>query len=118
MSIDLTLAFDCDWNSRRVIAYSRLEVTQDYHLFALIRSLPQHQLPPKMEVLWYDDDGCRYRTDDAYGAPLRWVKAIDLAKAFFDFLSDSLKEEDSYTNATYHFLANLPPDTPVILFWH
>lgn len=118
MGTDLTLvldrhgqAFDMGW----FLGYDRMSVPRDYELFSLISEAGTNPLPPTVKFEWYGDEGLEAKTEDPYGDPLRWIVAGELARVFEKHFG-----ERGYGHgvAIMHYLSHLPPDTPVILFWH
>jgi hypothetical protein len=85
-----------------------LRLDRDYALFDRVLAVPREAAPV---VTTHSDDGWRDTWADAYGAPLRLAYPRDLAAAFTGDLSP-------WNAAVGAFLAALPPDVPVYLYWH
>lgn len=110
MSYCLTLGIIKNDGISHVMAYDRLRVdTQDDDLFELIRAAAT---PLGSVVYWWNDDGCKQLTADAYDFPLTFLTAYHLAFLLGDVSSDP------WDSAVKTFLVALPPATRVVLFWN
>lgn len=121
MGVDLTLLphkygpYSPDAPTPWHTAYDRLSLTHNKDLLALVQELEdQHSrpMPEDIPVDWYGDDGLKRITQTPYGFPLRYVTAGQLA---------TISPPDStsdWNRGVWAFLARLPADTPVILYWH
>lgn len=114
MGLDLTLcpsqypmAPGADW----FLAYSRLKLDRQYALFDQIRALEAQPLPPAWTFDWYGDAGIQHRTEDPYGCPLTALQAGQFHRMAPAGLSP-------WNRAVLTFLCAVPPDTPVVLWWH
>lgn len=113
MSLDLTLAVE-EWPSfgRKFLAYNRVSVGfQDYKVFHKIRD-DAETLPE--EVLWYDDEGLQTTREDKYGVALTFITAGKLAK----HLQYTKQLGRGGATAVAAYIAALPPETRVLLWWH
>ncbi len=117
MGVDLTLAFNVvpqvapQIGGMRFLAYSRLRLSRNYDTWDLIKSVPSHPLPEPID--WYDDEGIKSVIVDPYGEPLRYAKAGDLGAIW-----DELPAGDRWNLAVFLFLAGIPSETWVVLYWH
>lgn len=110
MGIDLTLA---------AIEYERLApwlpsalvcLNRNYDLQDAIKELPSEPLTGN--ILWYEGDGLKPRFDDQYGEPLKFVRAVWFRKLELVNLSPG------WNLAAMLWVRELPPETPVVLYWH
>lgn len=111
MGIDLTLSpAQYGSGTSSDLADTRVSLDRDYALFDQIKALPSWLT--RFPLYWYGDDGVNLRSTDPYGDPLRYVCAVEFA---------AIKPADDATawnRAAIAFLAALPPDTRVYLWWH
>jgi hypothetical protein len=121
MGLDLSVVpvnyHQMDW----WLGNNRLGFNRDYFLFEQIDSkgrtdldpLPKicnpKPLPPNVQFDWYDDEGLETITTDPYGTPLTYVTAGELAE---------VKSEHDWNAAIIAMMKALPPQTPVVLYWH
>jgi len=106
MGVDLTLlplAADRIWMSHDIIRVGRRR-----ELWGLVAQLPQKPIPEPL----YCFDGPH--EESPYGERLTYTTAADLL---------TLKEHDavtgSWTNrAVWAYLAQMPPDWPIVLYWN
>lgn len=117
MGVDLTIAPDRwslpqggerDW----WLANNRLDLLRNYHLYDQIKALPSSPLEPDTTFGWYGDDGVERETEDAYGNPLRYVRAGDLGT-----IPDQ-PDYPAWNRAVLAFVRALPPETRIMLWWH
>ena len=102
-------------------ADTRIELEWDEELFALVgppneEPPPGHRprrLPGNVTFRWHGDEGLHDRTCDARGNRLTFLTAGEL-----DALRPAAKATASWWNqAVFAFIAALPAETPVVLFW-
>jgi hypothetical protein len=99
--------FGGNWYVRTV-----LELRRDYRVFDLVRSVKCHLVGPLKKVFVPGDRECPACTEDAYGSPLTFAMAGDLA-------SVNLPDDAAYwTQAAWAYLRSLPMDTVVVLWWN
>jgi hypothetical protein len=123
MGVDLTICpktYGSFEDNKWFLAYTRIGLERDYDLFAQI-DMPSRPgvrqvcdpkpLPATVRFDWYEDGGVKQRTDDPYGAPLRFVWAEELARVDVGRSSD-------WNKAALAFVRGLPPRTPIVLWWH
>lgn len=117
MGVDLTLLplLSPDyWVSHDVI-----QVERRRELWDPIMELPQQAIPCPLVCFLArrEDDGetCYGpRTDDPYGAALSYTTAGDLGS-----LRDHEGVRDNEKNrAAWAWLSEMPPDWPIVLYWH
>ena len=116
MGVDLTLLplfSPRTWFSHDLI---RLERRRD--LWPQIVELRQHEIPEKLGCyLAHDAQGetCYGDIDqDCYGDTLKWTTPSELLK-----LKDHHEVKDNWQNqAVWAYLAHMPPDWPIVLYWH
>lgn len=89
---------------------SPLSVPNGGPLLDRIAALSSDPMPEGQAVTRIDPYGDT--TTDAYGQPLRMVHAGDLAAV------DLGSEPGLWGPAVWAFLAALPAETPVVLYWH
>jgi len=120
MGLDLTVApiqfHTMDW----WLANNRLSFDRNYALFSQIAPIGRGDgklvckpkpLPEGKRLDWYADEGCKQVTEDPYGTPLTYVPAAEFRKV-------KPKGTNDWNKAILAFLKTLPPDTPVVLWWH
>jgi len=116
MGVDLTLLplIGPDfWASHDVIQLNRRSA-----LWPEIAKLKQHPIPmPLTCYLSRGEDGeSRYGNTekDPYGDPLKWTTAAELLT-----LKDHEVVVDDWQNrAVWAYLSHMPPDWPIVLYWH
>lgn len=89
---------------------TRIDLHRDYELFNQIKALPS--LKGWLPVRWYEDDGLKERTTDPYGNDLKYTTASEFAAV------DVPDDATDWNRAAIAFLAALPPETRVYLWWH
>lgn len=115
MSLDLTLC-PYDWPGRIdwdfFLAYTRLRCGgASGFAERLERSgVTPHPLPPRSRFSWYGDEGLKDYTTDPYGTPLTYLTAAELLSV--------APPENERGPSVWAYLKALPPDTPVVLWWH
>jgi len=111
MGIDLTLhpikfAHLKDW----WLLTESLSMDRDYALYDQIKNLGSIRANIEgRRIQRYEDDGLKEIIEDAYGSPLHYVLAGQLA---------TILPESDWNKAIVAFLKALPPSTPVLLYWH
>ena len=116
MGVDLKLfpiTFRESWS-----AFDSLDVERRRELWDDIVELPSLEIPkPVYCTEGRDDHGepCHGEvTESPYGARLRWVNAGDLLT-----LKDHEAVRDNWRNrAVWAYLAEMPADWPIVLYWH
>lgn len=91
--------------------YNRLVIERDYELFKAIQKLPSQPLKQNQDVSYYGDEEIEDILVDAYGNQLHWIAASEFRKI-------AVVDLTSWNVAIMAFLQNLPPDMPVVLYWH
>lgn len=121
MGIDLTL---CPIEYPRLdswLGHERISVRRDYRIFGQIDGFCEagahaichpRPLPEWIRFRWYGDDGLEVATEDPYGTPLTYAMTGALCKVSLP------KDATPWNRAVWAFLAALPDDTPVVLWWH
>lgn len=109
MGIDLTIVPVAHPNSDWLLAYERLRYPRCYPAYDKIREMISWPLRAHQTFDWYGDSGITSESADAYGQPLRMVRAGDLAR---------VDVSDRGGKAVMAYLAALPYDTMVFLYWH
>jgi hypothetical protein len=103
------------------LSYTRLAFDRNYDLFGQITDCGRDTLPPiltpqplpdNIKFDWYDDSGLKTITEDAYGSPLTFVRAGEFTKLQLP------KQSGEWNRAMIMFLCQIPPKTPVVLWWH
>ena len=120
MGVDLMLLpMDADFNNS-AFAYTTLEVRRRRELWPLICALPSEPVPPSFESLlslegppdW--DFWVQGNTQvDGYEKPLFCV----LAEHLLSLASHPAIEEEYLNKAAWAYLAQLPGETRVALYW-
>ena len=116
MGVDLTLLplLQRDfWVSHDII-----RINQRSELWDAINKLPSHPVPGRLGCYFAQtpegEVGYGDVTEDCYGDPLRWVTPADLLT-----LSDHELVRDNWQNcAVWAYLAEMPKDWPIVLWWH
>jgi len=104
------------------LCYDRLGLNRNYELFAQIDEeksrMPAIEavcdpkdIPQGKRVHWYGDDGLKTITEDPYGCGLTYVDAREFANV-------EPGETGDWNKAVLAFLKALPPETPIVLWWH
>lgn len=123
MGIDLTLcpmpSNDPSW----WLGYDRLSLKRNYSLFAQMGDMQNSGYPaPVLEPLelpqgtrfdWYGDEGIEELKTDPYGCELTYLRAHDFLKLKLD-----PENMHPWNLAVIKFIQALPPETPVVLWWH
>lgn len=68
-------------------------------------------LLPEGTLFRSSTDGTVAVKSDPYGKPLKFVRAWQLAKL-------DISEVTSWTAAAFAWIRALPPQTPIVLYWH
>lgn len=112
MGVDLTLIpVRFPPSAGPVFPRTKLDLDQDYELFDRVMELDA--LPVPRGMYWHDDDvGLRVRRTDPYGGPLKYTSAGELLKVPLP------ADATAWNRAAWAFLAALPPETEVVLWWH
>lgn len=93
-------------------AHEILDLERCSHLWPQIRALPSEPIPQPFS--FYQNEGYGPRSEDGYGNPLRYVTAGALVT-----LADRPSVTDNWKNrAVWAYLAEMPPDWPIIIYWH
>lgn len=116
MGVDLTLLpvlGNGHWFSHQVI---QLERRRD--LWDQIAELRQQDVPEKLSCYLArtaEGETCYGDIDqDCYGDALKWTTPAELLK-----LKDYHEVQDNWQNkAVWAWLAEVPPDWPIVLYWH
>jgi hypothetical protein len=69
-------------------------------------------------VHWYDDEGLQYIKTDPYGADLTFTSAGNLTEVFGEIAEGPGAQFMDWDRAVVAFIATLPADTDVLLYWH
>lgn len=117
MGLDLTLC-PYDWSDGFGdnvwwLTYTRIGLRGGARAFAEqleASQLPVHLLPPGAQVEWYGDEGLKKTREDPYGEPLTFMRAGDLVKL-------EMPPSKRWA-AAWAYLKALPPETPILLWWH
>lgn len=67
-------------------------------------------LPEAKDFQVFSEDGIEKIRDDCYGTALRWSTAGNIA--------EECKAESTWNRGVLAFLAAIPADTPIVLYWH
>jgi hypothetical protein len=110
MDLDLGIAKYAEDIGSWWLLYDRLRLDRDYNLFDQFVVLTREPIPTDIKVDWYSDDGVQRIKEDAYGNLLRFVRAGEFNKI-------ELKKTSQWNKAVFSFLRQIPPDTPVVLYW-
>ncbi|XXX79227.1 hypothetical protein WMF30_10675 [Sorangium sp. So ce134] len=123
MSLSLHLLPYATNSDRDARANDLLQVELDWgaerrDLPDLLEALPARDVPRHFRCrLARTDDGEHAVfgevTEDSYGGPLRWVRAGDLA----ELAGHPQVTAAPRNRAAFAYVAALPPDWPVVLFW-
>jgi len=120
MGLDLTVAPMRYHTMNWWLAFDRLRLDCDYDLFSQIGPCSRGRykpitlplpLPAGTKFDWYEDESVKTKTEDPYGVPLTYLPAA----AFRDMILEGVSD---WNKAVLVFLAALPPDTPVVLWWN
>ena len=125
MGLDLTVCLISYPNTWWWLGNNRLSFDRCYYLFEQImnrgRQEPEDKieqvcqpkpLPPDVKFDWYGDEGIEEEKTDPYGDPLTFCYAHEF---------NEIKTDENigpWNNAILIFLKSLPPNTPVVLWWH
>lgn len=109
----LPLYINNSWLSHQIIA-----IGKEYDLFDKINKLPQSEIPEALSCyLARDKEGethYGYIMEDPYGNKLKWVTVGDLLS-----LKDSDSVKDNWkVRAAWAYLAEMPSDWKIVLYWH
>ena len=104
------------------LGHERLGFEREYDLFEQIESRGRQEpdepiekvcnpqpIPPHIKFEWYGDEGIEDRKENPYGEPLTFVRA-------FEFLK--VQAKNPWNKCVVDFLKSLPPQTPIVLWWH
>jgi hypothetical protein len=100
------------------VAHDILSLQRNGDLFRAIEDLPSVEIPQDLSCfLATDTDGesCYGEVAvDPYGDRLKYVSAFDLLR-----LKTHPDVDDNWKNcAVFAYLAQMPPDWPIVLYWH
>lgn len=121
MGLDLTLLPNRYYQVEGILdGYNQLRFFRDLDLFERIHELQSQPLKPTQFVYLYSSEGVEKTQTDPYGDVLHWVKAEKFLKISTDKFGESntIVDRVLWNDAIITFLQNLPPDMPVILYWH
>jgi hypothetical protein len=118
MGVDLRLLPVFTDSNDFICSFSVLELERRRELWPLINDLPQYELPAPLSCwtarIENGEHGYGKLTETAYGDPPKWVTALALVG-----LRDAEPVRDNYVNrAVWAYLAELPPETRIVLDWH
>jgi hypothetical protein len=106
-----------DW----FLAHTRIDLDRDYYIFDQIENhrdtgvrqvCDPKSMPGNVDFDWYYDDGHRKTLEDPYGSPLKFVLARELTKVNLS------AGASAWNKAVFAMIRALPPETPVVLWWH
>lgn len=111
------------WRHWDGLAYigSILEMPRCYEAWDAINALPSRPLPGQLweGQLNYDDENDTYHehpvTTDRYGATLKIIAAGSLAHVLKPFAADANAHA---MRAVVAFLESMPPNAPIVPYWH
>ncbi len=100
------------------VAHTKLDLERRRDLWEPITQLRQQPIPGKLgcylartadgETCYGDIEG------DPYGGRLQWTTAGELLT-----LKDREEVQDNWENrAVWSYLSQMPPDWPIVLYWH
>lgn len=127
MGLDLTLLPYDGRNEDWAASFTVLQCERRSGLFAAIGDVETARATPVPKsfnsYLSRDDDNSAHYTDShygntqetPYGDPVHTLTAGELSRAFHDHED---VQDNALNRATWAYLANLPPDTRVALYWH
>lgn len=92
-----------------MLAHDRLSLARDDRLWSLIQAVPSWDFVDG--VAYYTDEGLDDENTDAYGEPLRFVRAGDLARVTLP------TDTHPWNRAVLAFVSTLPTDTRIVLYW-
>jgi len=126
MGVDLTVC-PVRWdNTHWWLLHERISFDRNYELFAqmgltgvedeagndIVAVMEDSPVPEGKRVEVYGDEGIEVCTTTPYGDPLTFVRAKEFRKVKTD------KTIGKWNLAVIRFLRALPPETPVVLWWH
>lgn len=130
MSMELELVFvnNCGRGFKSLdvlLAINTLSLDRDYGLFAQIDKdwMGSHGkgiegvcspklMPPGIDFQMLDEEkGWATETENMYGELLKYVTAKELCRV-------DLKEQTQWNKAVFAMVKALPPESPVVLWWH
>lgn len=117
MELDLTVLPDIYYDSKIESTGShRLQFNRDIKLFERIRRMKSQPLPEgrRISLGSYKDEELIFYTHDDFGEPLRQVEASE----FMNMWLYSHIQTDPINQAILVYLRSLPPQMPVVLYWH
>lgn len=99
-------------------AHDMLMLERRNDLWVEIEALPQKEIPKPVScyVARAKDGETRYGEleDTPYGEKMKWTTAGDLMT-----LKDNENVKDDWKNQSiWAYLAKMPPDWPIVLYWH
>jgi hypothetical protein len=122
MGLDLTVAPIRHTSSNWWLGHTRIDFDRNYDLFGQIADCgrgggppvipPPMPIPPGVRFDWYSDEGIKTETCDPYGEPLTYVIAGWFSKV------NAPEQTGKWNRAVLQMLQALPPETPVVLWWH
>lgn len=93
---------------------NRLVCDRQYGFFTAICALQPQPLPGHWMVVWYDNTGATtVATDPAFLRPLTYLEA-----GRFALLDPAGLTLSPWNRAILVFLQALPPESPLVLWWH
>ncbi len=104
------------------VSHSMLDLERRRALWPAVEALSSQEIPEPLSCYLnrvpdgsYQGEPCYgYIEKDPYGNRLRWTTAKELLK-----LSNHESVQDNYLNrAVWAYLAQIPPDWKIVLYWH
>ncbi len=124
MGVDLTLMpLECDHEGVHgkpafQFSHSMLNIERRRELWPLIEKLARGRVSTDFTGFMGEGSDGEYGygkvRDDAYGQPIQWAKAGDIAK----LANHNAVTNDARNRAVWAYLSALDPDTKVALYWH
>jgi len=122
MGVDLMLLpMTVDHDGKTAVTYTTLEIERRHELWPLVRSLPSAPVPNSFETLLSTEGPGDWdlwvvgnTQTDSYGTPLRCV----LAEHLYSLVDHPAVQDNHVNRAVWAYLAQLPVDMRVALYWY
>lgn len=113
MGIDLTIIPDDDLGQGSISSYTRLALRmRNYDLWD---ALEKRSTPASTPMMWYGDEGLKKVKTNPYGQKITSVTASQFTAAWAAHVPPTVSPWDA---AVHAFIAALPPDHDLFLWFH
>jgi hypothetical protein len=121
MGIDLKiLASNFRERPDRILTTAAIRLDRDPRLLSLFSKSADpcivQPIPEGMKIGHFEDGGLQYDDKDRHGNPLTFTTSEQVAR-LAEKVRSNIDEISQWNRAALAFIASLPPETKVILYW-